>query len=97
MSINGWFHGNIKKTYETPIYIPPTKGLFSDINLSPVSTDINIEEWISFSYLGADTIGQIQGEIEERSEISLQNYFKEEKYNELIIVLNDTGNRFKFS
>ncbi|KAF2899753.1 hypothetical protein ILUMI_02531 [Ignelater luminosus] len=86
MSINGWFHTKVPPVFNVPPYVPSNFGLFSNTSTKPQELDLDLESWINPEYLDSETAHYIQEHIEEHSEISLHNYFKEEAFQE---VLND--------
>lgn len=80
MSINGWFHTKEPLTFETPIYKPPSDGLYGTTLLEPIEDDCVLADYIDDGYLVDDTVTSIQQYIEEHSEMSLELYFKEEEF-----------------
>lgn len=95
LSINGWFHSAKLPVFETPLYKPPTMGIYSKNALLPVTTDVSIENWVRHDYLNADTVHDIQEQIEESSEISLPNYFLDDKYKKLMETLKSDEVKWK--
>ncbi|XP_068249664.1 prolyl 3-hydroxylase OGFOD1 [Palaemon carinicauda] len=77
LSINGWFHGpNIKRPSKQ--VVPPREFL------SPVNFDEDeFYAWINPTYLDADTQRQIRKKFQSDSEIELESFICEEKYEEL--------------
>uniref|UniRef100_A0A8C8VE04 Prolyl 3-hydroxylase OGFOD1 n=1 Tax=Pelusios castaneus TaxID=367368 RepID=A0A8C8VE04_9SAUR len=74
LSVSGWFHG--------PSVARPPRYIESLLPRSPhIPYDHEIlYEWINPVYLDMDSQAQIQEEFEERSEILLKNFLKEEKF-----------------
>lgn len=91
LSINGWFHTKTPPVFETPPY-QPTDGLFSKIEFKAKEVDIELESWINEDYLEVGAINLIQKQIEENSEISLKNFFKDESFREVLRILQSKGN-----
>lgn len=92
MSINGWFHTKTPPIFETPLF-NPSGGLFGNIVLKSKDVDIDLELWINENYLEVAAINLIQKQIEENSEISLKNFFKEESFGEILQTLQSKGNK----
>ncbi|KAF5306979.1 hypothetical protein FQR65_LT07202 [Abscondita terminalis] len=90
MSINGWFHTRIPLKFNTPTVVIPDFGLFSNCNLEPKDVEIDFEFWIESDYLDLETAKSIQQQIEEESEISLQNFLTETAFNKILKELQDT-------
>lgn len=98
LSINGWFHTAEPNQFVAPKLEPPAKGLFSKNYLKPVDAKVHLVNWISSDYLQANTRRDIQKQIEYESEISLNNFFKKEKYEDLYEALQNNGiNKFFFT
>lgn len=91
LSINGWFHTKTPPVFETPLYNPP-EGLFGKTALKAKEVDIELESWINEDYLEVGAITVIQKQIEDNSEISLDNFFKEESFREILQILQSKGN-----
>ncbi|GLV32697.1 sudestada1 [Carabus blaptoides fortunei] len=89
MSINGWFHTPTPEIYKTPSFDVPTKGLFSSDRLPPLTIESCLTSWISPHYLRKNVMKQIQSHIETESEISLNEFFKKEKYQDLCDTLEN--------
>lgn len=88
LSINGWFHTDKPPVYEQPTYLPPATGIFSTVALPPQTVEIDIETWLTGRYLEANTVEEIQEQIEECSEISLQEFLIPERYKQVVDALN---------
>lgn len=91
MSINGWFHTPKPDVYKAPLFDLPIKGLFSTERLSPINIESGLTSWISPHYLRKNVKKQIQNHIETESEISLNEFFKQEKYQDLCDTLENNG------
>lgn len=91
ISINGWFHTKKPEKFKAPMLVPPKAGLFSFKNLSPQAAAISLGDWINSEYLKTDIKKQIQHHIEGESEISLNAFFVDEKFNGLCEVLKNDG------
>lgn len=90
LSINGWFHTKTPPVFKTPLY-QPSDGLFSKNEFKAKEVDIELESWINEDYLEVEAINLIQKQIEENSEISLKNFFKEESFREISQILQSKG------
>ncbi|KAK4876056.1 hypothetical protein RN001_012478 [Aquatica leii] len=90
MTINGWFHTSAPLTLNTPPYIAPDFGLFSNFNFEPRDLDIDFESWINSDYLDLGTAQYIQQQIEEESEISLQNFIMEAAWDQILSEIQST-------
>lgn len=91
MSINGWFHTRNPPDYDIPIYNPPLNGLYGSTTITQENVDIDLEAWIESIYLNPGTIQDVQGLIEQDSEISLGRYFKKEPLKEVLDALQYEG------
>lgn len=91
LSINGWFHSKTVPTYKPLEYAIPNYGLFSNKSTTPIEIDIDLDVWINSDYLNEDTTTYIQKHIEEESEISLHNYFKEEAFRDILENIRSDG------
>lgn len=90
LSINGWFHTKTPPIFQTPLY-QPLDGLFSRNKFKAKEVDIELESWINEDYLEVEAINVIQKQIEENSEISLKNFFKDESFREISQILQSKG------
>lgn len=90
LSINGWFHTKTPRIFQTPLY-QPLHGLFSTNEFKAKEVDIELESWINEDYLEVEAINLIQKQIEENSEISLKNFFKDESFREISQILQSKG------
>jgi len=84
LSINGWFHGQPivrPKPYLEPQY-PTHEAMGIPLEV--------VQSWINPLYLEDITQLEIQTRFEELSEIVLQDFFNDDKYNELARALKDS-------
>lgn len=95
MSINGWFHVSTPPVFEIPPFIPPSEGVYGTKAITQQSIDIDLDTWISPYYLNPPAVREIQGQMEEDSEISLRKYFKDEPFNEVLECLQYEGVKWK--
>lgn len=84
LSINGWFHG--PPIERPPKYIPPTP---------PLKAPIHIEEeelysWINPTYLDPDVQREIRHKFRSDSEIELESFLAEDKYQALAEALKNS-------
>lgn len=91
LSINGWFHTAQPNPDVAPELEPPAKGLFSKNLLRPIDCNMHLNNWISSEYLQKTTREDIQKQIENESEISLHEFFKKDKYEDLFEALQNCG------
>lgn len=91
LTVNGWFHCSKVPKFNVPEYPPPKFGLFGDDTLKPFETGIDLKGWIKENYLQSHIMQQIQQHIEEYSEISLENFFIDSKFQDLVNQLDSTG------
>lgn len=91
LSINGWFHAADVPKFDMPVYVTPKNGLFSDNRIEAVDVDSEIQTWIKQNYLQNHVTVQIQKHIEEYSEISLEDFFIESRFQEILTNLDSPG------
>ncbi|KYN04103.1 PREDICTED: prolyl 3-hydroxylase OGFOD1 [Cyphomyrmex costatus] len=77
-SINGWFHGPLKKDFHKPPRREPAKTF-----LEPSPTEVNLHSSISSDYLEPNIIEQIQEDVEMTSYTFLKNFLKESVYQQI--------------
>ncbi|KAL3269497.1 hypothetical protein HHI36_008563 [Cryptolaemus montrouzieri] len=83
LTINGWFHAKTDPIFEIPTF-NYTAGLFNEIVLTPIDSDVLLESWINESYLNDECVfDDIREYFEEHSEISLRNFFRGEAWEEV--------------
>ncbi|XP_064089455.1 prolyl 3-hydroxylase OGFOD1-like isoform X4 [Macrobrachium nipponense] len=78
LSINGWFHGPSVKW--DPKHIEPPRQFLSPVHLE----EEELYAWINPTYLDADTQRQIRKKFQSDSEIELESFICEEKYEDLM-------------
>lgn len=88
LSINGWFHTKEPLKFETPTYEKPKCGILSDTLQIVENNEINLEDWVGPRFLNEAYIGDIQGYMEESSQLSLATFFNSNKMKRVVEVLN---------
>lgn len=83
LTINGWFHVKTAPIFKMPKFVYPENTLFGNRDLQSEDNDLVLESWIRDTYLQKQVTDDIQRSIEEESEISLDNFFNDEIYNEV--------------
>lgn len=86
-SINGWFHGPLKKDFVV------TKSLRYESEktfVEPNYTEVNLHSWISDNYLIPDIMEQIQVDVQVSSYTFLKDFLKESMY---LQIANDLTSR----
>lgn len=77
-SINGWFHGPLKKDFhKSPRYEP------AKIFMQPSSTKIDLRSWVADDYLVPGIMEQIQEDVEMSSYTFLKGFLKESVYQQI--------------
>lgn len=84
-SINGWFHGPLKKDFHKPRKCKPEKTF-----VEPNCTEVNLHSWITDEYLNPDITAQIQVEVQIQSYTLLKDFLKEPMYQQ---IANDLTSR----
>lgn len=69
LTINGWFHGPGAE-FEAQVKASPLIGRLKGSN----SREFSLDEWINETYLHENNMANIQGEIEDESQISLREF-----------------------
>lgn len=92
LSINGWFHTDDLPKFEMPKYTAPNFGLYCENTIKALDIDIEFDAWIKQHYLQNLVMNPIQKHIEEYSEISLEEFFLENKLQEVLKNLQNPGN-----
>ncbi|KAG5334761.1 OGFD1 hydroxylase, partial [Acromyrmex charruanus] len=77
-SINGWFHGPLKKDFHKLPRHEPAKTF-----LEPSSTKVNLHSWVSNNYLEPNVMDQIQEDVEISSYTFLKSFLKESVYQQI--------------
>ncbi|KAG5343182.1 OGFD1 hydroxylase, partial [Acromyrmex heyeri] len=77
-SINGWFHGPLKKDFHKSPRHEPAKTF-----LEPSSTKVNLHSWVSNDYLEPNVMDQIQEDVEISSYTFLKSFLKESVYQQI--------------
>jgi len=77
-SINGWFHGPLKKDFRKSPRHEPAKTF-----LEPSSTKVNLHSWVSNDYLEPSIMDQIQEDVEISSYTFLKSFLKESVYQQI--------------
>lgn len=95
-SINGWFHTREENPHTPPVLEPPLNGLFGINFLTPLDYKINLLSWISPDYLHRNSKAEIQRQIEMESEVSLHNFFKKDKYEDLFEAITNNGKSINY-
>ncbi|XP_013406972.1 prolyl 3-hydroxylase OGFOD1 [Lingula anatina] len=82
LSVNGWFHGPT-----VPRSAPPYDELPRPLQKYVSVPEEFLYEWINPIYLDMEVQAEIQEKFENESEIQLQDFLKEEKYNAVMAAL----------
>ncbi|KYN42296.1 2-oxoglutarate and iron-dependent oxygenase domain-containing protein 1 [Trachymyrmex septentrionalis] len=77
-SINGWFHGPLKKDFRKSSRYEPVKTF-----LEPNSTKVNLHSWVSNDYLKPSIMDQIQEDVEISSYTFLKSFLKKSVYQQI--------------
>jgi len=77
-SINGWFHGPLKKDFHKLFRCEPAKTF-----VQPNSIEVNLHSWISDDYLVPSIMEQIQEDVEISSYTFLKDFLKESVYRQI--------------
>lgn len=77
-SINGWFHGPLKKDFYKSLRCELAK-----IFVQPSSTEVDLRSWISDDYLAPSIMEQIQEDVEMLSYTFLKGFLKESMYQQI--------------
>lgn len=91
LSINGWFHVSEVPKFDVPKKENPQVGLFSENLIKALEIDAEIQTWIKEKFLQNHVMDQIQKHIEEYSEISLEGFFIDKKFTDVVNALNNSG------
>lgn len=82
-SISGWFHTSDPLPPRNRLVPMTPKFQLKEFN-SPGAIDYRIEEWISMRYLDPNTMGDIQVQFEDSSEIQLVDILVPQKYQQIL-------------
>ena len=85
LSLGGWFHG---KSLPRPERVPPGKE--PCIGHQEISEE-EFFSWINPIYLDVNTQSEVQTKFEETSEISLPNFLKKDKFDQVCEALRDSA------
>ncbi|XP_077981360.1 prolyl 3-hydroxylase OGFOD1-like [Glandiceps talaboti] len=89
LSVSGWFHGppidRPKPYIEPPNVLQPAK--YTD--------DDKLYDWVNPTYMDLLIQSQIQEKFSEDSEIELQNFIKEEKYQEMALAMKESAIKWR--
>lgn len=85
LTINGWFHGFEDNKEEIVQRL-------SDCFKPPLLESYELENFVNPIYLKENSILKIQQQIEENSEVSLQNFFQSTFYKKVLVATNNTDN-----
>lgn len=77
-SINGWFHGPLRKDFHKAPRCEPAK-----IFVQPSSTEVDLSSWVSDDYLIPNIMEQIQEDVEMSSYTFLKDFLKESVYQQI--------------
>lgn len=77
-SINGWFHGPLRKDFHKSPRCEPTKTF-----VQPSSTKVDLHSWVSDDYLEPNIMEQIQEDVEKSSYTFLKDFLKESMYQQI--------------
>lgn len=77
-SINGWFHGPLRKDFHKSPRQEPAKTF-----LEPSSTKMNLHSWVFNDYLEPSIMDQIQEDVEISSHTFLKSFLKESVYQQI--------------
>lgn len=77
-SINGWFHGPLRKDFHKSLRCEPAKTF-----VQPSSTEVNLHSWVSDDYLVPNIMEQIQEDVEVSSYTFLKGFLKESVYQQI--------------
>lgn len=84
LSINGWFHGPSVK--RAPKHNEPPREFLSPVHLE----EEELYAWINPTYFDADTQRQIRKKFQSDSEIELESFICEEKYEDLMKAMQNS-------
>lgn len=90
LTINGWFHGPVESEgKDDDDKFSSDKTVLSKPNDEIVEADL--KHWISPIYLSPKCKSQILEKFQDTSEISLESYFLETKYDAIVDILQNNG------
>ncbi|XP_011301069.1 prolyl 3-hydroxylase OGFOD1-like [Fopius arisanus] len=89
LTINGWFHGPLKRSNRPP------RPEIELILYEPSPNDEALNSWVMQSYLSEDTRREIQNEVENKSYTYLANFLKEDAYNKISAEITSEGINWK--
>jgi len=90
-SLSGWFHTRDPLPPRMPLEAVEPMYMKKEFNKAAC---IIFNEWVNPLYLGLESMGRIQTQFEEDSEIQLSNFLNPEKYTELLNYLEKRTDRF---
>lgn len=78
LTINGWFHGPLKKTTLTKKQM-----IENQVLMPPNTQEFNVEDWIEGYYLGNEFKYKVQKHVEETSEASFEKFLRQNVFQKI--------------